>query len=101
MSRKFAILIFTKNLPSLAIHIQVENKNVLSYLLKMRRGEGGAGGGGGGTRSLELLKISMSIVYYLLPDEMGNYCRIFTNQIECVSKLGVLEFRRSLRLETA
>ena len=68
----------------------------------MRRGEGGAGeGGGGGTRSLELLKISMSIVYYLLPDEMGNYCRIFTNQIECVSKLGVLEFRRSLRLETA
>ena len=39
MSGKFAILIFTKNLPSLAIHIQVENKNVLSYILKMRMGE--------------------------------------------------------------
>ena len=44
MSGKFAILIFTKNLPSLAIHIQVENKNVLSYLLKMRMGEWRGGG---------------------------------------------------------
>ena len=57
--------------------------------------------GGEGTRSLQLLKISVSILYYLLPDEMPNYCRIFSNQIECVSKLGVLECRRSLRLETA
>ena len=30
-----------------------------------------------------------------------NYCRIFTNQIECPSRLGVSEFQGSLRLETA
>ena len=52
---KFAILTFTKNLSNLTIHIQMDNKIALSYLLKM-----------GGTHSLELLKISNSIWHYLL-----------------------------------
>ena len=55
MALKFAILTFTKSPSNLIIHIQMGNKFVLSYLLKM-----------GGTHSLELLSISMSIWYYLL-----------------------------------
>ena len=35
MAVKFAILIFKKNLSNLTIHIQMDNKVVLSYLLKM------------------------------------------------------------------
>ena len=55
MAVKFAILTFTKNLSNLTIHIQMDNKVALSFLLKM-----------GGTHSLELLKISKSICHYLL-----------------------------------
>ena len=55
MAVKFAILIFKKNLSNLTIHIQMDNKVVLSYLLKME-----------GTHSLKLLKISKPICHYLL-----------------------------------
>ena len=47
MAVKFAILTFTKNLTNLTIHIQIDNKVALLYLLKM-----------GSTDSLELLKIT-------------------------------------------
>ena len=55
MAIKFAILIFKKNLSNLTIHIQMDNKVALSYLLKME-----------GTHSLKLLKISKPIWHYLL-----------------------------------
>ena len=35
LALKFAILTFTKNLSHLAIHVQVDNKVALAYLLKM------------------------------------------------------------------
>ena len=46
---KFAILTFTKNLSHLTIHVQVDNKVALAYLLM------------GDTRSPQLLKLSKSI----------------------------------------
>ena len=52
---KFAILTFTKNFSYLTIHVQIDNKVALAYLLKM-----------GGTRSPQLLKIRKSIWNYLL-----------------------------------
>ena len=52
---KFAMLTFTKNLSNLTIHIQMDNKVALLYLLKME-----------GAHILELLKISKSIWHYLL-----------------------------------
>ena len=55
MAMKSAILAFTKNLSNLAIHIQMDNKVVLSCLLKMK-----------GTHSPDPLKISKSIWKYLL-----------------------------------
>ena len=57
MPVKFVILTFTKNISNLTIHIQMDNKVALSYLLKMR-----------GTHSLELLKCIKSIIcwHYLL-----------------------------------
>ena len=89
MAVKFAILTFRKNLSNLTIHIQMDNKVVLSYLLKME-----------GTHSLELLKISKSIWRYLLSWD-HNYCRIFNKLIESPSRLGVSEFQGSFGLETA
>ena len=50
LALKFAILTFTKNLSHLTIHIEVDNKVALAYLLKM-----------GGTRNPQLLKISQTI----------------------------------------
>ena len=50
MAVKFAILTFTKNLSNLTIHIQMDRKVTLSYILKM-----------GSTRRLEILKISKLI----------------------------------------
>ena len=55
LALKFTILIFTKNLPHLTIHVQIDNKVALTYLLKM-----------GGTGSSQFLKISKSISNYLL-----------------------------------
>ena len=59
LASKFAILTFTKNLSHMTIHVQVDNKVVLAYLLKM-----------GGTRSSQLLKISKSIWNYLLSGQI-------------------------------
>ena len=59
LALKFAILTFTKNLSHLTIHVQVDNKVALAYLLKM-----------GGTRSPQLLKISKSIWNYLLSHQI-------------------------------
>ena len=59
LALKFAILIFTKNLPNLIINVQVDKKVVLPYLLKMR-----------GTFSPQLLKISKSIWNYLLSHQI-------------------------------
>ena len=50
MAVKFAILTFTKNLSNLTIHIQMDRKVTLSYILKM-----------GSTSRLEILKISKLI----------------------------------------
>ena len=55
LALKFAILTFTNNLSHLTIHVQVDNKVALAYLLKM-----------GISRNLQLLKISKSIWNYLL-----------------------------------
>ena len=52
---KIAILKFTKGQSNIAIHLQIDNKTVLSYVLKM-----------GGTHNRELLHISKSIWSYLL-----------------------------------
>ena len=56
---KFAILTFTKNLSHLTIHVQVDNKVALAYLLNV-----------GGTRNPQLLKISKSIWNYLLSHQI-------------------------------
>ena len=50
MAVKFTILTFTKNFSNLAIHIQMDNKVALTYMLEME-----------GTHSPEFLKISKSI----------------------------------------
>ena len=59
LALKFAILTFTKNLSHLTIHIEVDNKVALAYLLKM-----------GGTRNPQLLKISQTIQNYLLSHQI-------------------------------
>ena len=55
LALKLVILTFTKNLSHLTIQIQVDNKVALTYFLKL-----------GDTRSEQLLKISKSILNYLL-----------------------------------
>ena len=57
---KFAILTFTKGQSNIAIHLQIDNKTVLSYVLKM-----------GGTHNRELLHISKSIWSYLLSKQIA------------------------------
>ena len=52
---KFVIPTFTKEQSNIAIHLQIDNKTALSYLLKK-----------GGTHNKELLHISESIWSYLL-----------------------------------
>ena len=59
LALKFAILTFPKNLSHFTIHVQVDNKVALAYLLKMD-----------GTRSPQLLKISKSIWNYLLSHQI-------------------------------
>ena len=56
---KIAILSFKKNLSHLTIHVQVDNKVALEYLLKM-----------GGTRNPQFLKINKSIWNYLLSHQI-------------------------------
>ena len=75
---KLAVLTFTKNLSNLTVHIQIDHKVALSYLLKM-----------GGTDSLELLKNQQVNLALSAVSWDHNYCRIFTKQIECPSRLGV------------
>ena len=58
---KLAILAFTKGKSVTAIHIQIDNMTVLSYLVKR-------GAGGGGTRSPKLLQVAKEIWDYLLAD---------------------------------
>ena len=55
LALKFLILTFTNNLSHLTIHVQVDNKVALTYLLKV-----------GYTHSEQLLKISKSFWNYLL-----------------------------------
>ena len=59
LGSKFTILTFTKYLSHFTIHIQVDNKVALAYLLEM-----------GGTRSRQLLRISKSIWNYLLSHQI-------------------------------
>ena len=57
---KLAILAFTKGKSVTAIHIQIDNMTVLSYLVKR--------GAEGGTRSPKLLQVAKEIWDYLLAD---------------------------------
>ena len=56
----FAILTFTKVQSNIAIHLQIDNKTALSYLLKMV-----------GTHNRELLHISKSVWSYLLNKQIA------------------------------
>ena len=58
---KLAILAFTKGKSVTAIHIQIDNMTVLSYLVKR-------GAGGGGTRSPKKRQVAKEIWDYLLAD---------------------------------
>ena len=60
IAAKFAILTFTKGQSNIAIHLQIDNKTGLSYLLKME-----------GTHDRELLHISKSIWSYLLSKQIA------------------------------
>ena len=75
-----------KNLSDLTIHIQMDNKVALSYLLEM--------GGGGCTQFRAFKNQQVNLCDH-------NYCRISTKQIECPSRLGVLECQKYFRLKTA
>ena len=78
MAVKFAILTFTKNLSNVIIHIQMDNKVAQSCLLKIE-----------GRHSLckafknQHVNLALSLSW----DHI--YCRTFTKQIECPSRLGV------------
>ena len=67
---KFAMLTFTKNLWHLAIHVQVDKKVALAYLLKM-----------GGNHSPQFLKISKSIWNYLLPRQVIITAEYLSNRL--------------------
>ena len=60
IAAKFVILTFTKGQSNIAIHLQIDNKTALSYLLKM-----------GGTHNTELLNVSKSIWSYLLSKQIA------------------------------
>ena len=60
MAAKFAMLVFTKGQSNIAIHLQIDNKTALSYLLKM-----------GVTHNRKLLHISKSIWSYLLSKQIA------------------------------
>ena len=60
IAAKFAIPTFTKEQSNIAIHLQIDNKTALSYVLKM-----------GGTHNRELLHISKSIWSYLLSKQIA------------------------------
>ena len=60
IAAKFAIPTFTKEQSNIAIHLQIDNKTALSYLLKM-----------GGTHTTEPLNVSKSIWSYLLSKQIA------------------------------
>ena len=53
----------------------------------------------GYTQSVDFKNQQVSLVLSAVSWD-HNYCRIFTKQTECPSRLGILEFQGSLRLET-
>ena len=92
MAVKFAVLTFTKNLSNLSIHIQMDDKVALSYLLKM---------GGGGGYSLELLKINKSIWHYLLSHGIIISAEYLPSKLNVRANWESRNAKGALRLETA
>ena len=70
LALKFANLTFTKNLSDLTIHVQVDNEVTLAYLLKM-----------GGARNQQILKISKSILNYLLSHQITITAEYLPNKL--------------------
>ena len=82
-----AILTFTKFQIVQRIHVQMDNKIALSYLVKM-----------GGTHNKDTLGLSKQIWYYLQSKKIT--IRVPTRSFECDSRLRVPQFSRQERLET-
>ena len=76
---KITILNFTKNLSNLTIHIQMGNKVALSFLLKMGWEVGGV------VEGIHSLFVQDNLALSAVSWD-HNYCRIFTKQIECLSR---------------
>ena len=89
LALKFAILIFTKNLSHLTIHVQVDNKVAPTYLLKMGTNPQST------ASKYQQVNLELSAI-----SSDGNYCRVPSKQIECQSRLGVQECNKLIRLET-
>ena len=82
-----AILTFTKFQIVQRIHVQMDNKIALSYLVKM-----------GGTHNKDTLGLSKQIWDYLQSKKIT--IRVPTRSFECDSRLRVPQFSRQERLET-
>ena len=70
IAAKFAILTFTKGQSNIAIHLQIDNKIALSYLLKI-----------GGIHNKELLNIIKSISSYLLSKQIAMSAEYLPNAL--------------------
>ena len=81
---KFAILTFTKGQSNIAIHLQIDNKTALSYLLKMRR------------------TLAHQQVYLVLPSQQTNYnvCRVPSQCSKRACRLGMKKCQGQFRMET-
>ena len=84
-----AIFTFIKFKIVQRIHVQMDNKIVLSYLVKI-----------GGTHNKDIFGLpSQTSMGLSAVEQDHNYCRVPTRLSECDSRLGVLQFSGQERLE--
>ena len=89
IAAKFAIPTFTKEQSNIAIHLQIDNKTALSYLLKM--------GGYTQHRALERQQVHLE-----LPSQQTNcnVCRVPSQCSKCTCRLGITKCQGQFRMET-
>ena len=91
IAAKFAILTFTKGQSNIAIHLQIDNKTALSYLLKME-----------GVGYTQQKTLAHQQVHLELPSPQPNcnVCRVPSQCSKCTCRLGITKCQGQFRMET-
>ena len=91
IAAKFAILTFTKGQSNIAIHLQIDSKTALSYLLKME-----------GVGYTQQKTLAHQQVHLELPSPQPNcnVCRVPSQCSKCTCRLGITKCQGQFRMET-